>query len=93
MKNCIYIGQKLTKSITTEEYSINQTMLNRVPTCEDNCLRVFRDVMLYRLVDMYRNSRGNCYLIYQNKFIQFHNEGCNLQVLSEPQMAVVYSRL
>jgi hypothetical protein len=70
-------------------------MLNRVPNCEDNCLRVFRDVMLCRLVDtrIYRNSRGNCYLIYQNKFIQFHNEGCNLQVLGEPQMAIAYSRL
>jgi hypothetical protein len=68
-------------------------MSNRVSNCEGNCLTVFRDVMLCRLVDTYRNSRGNYWLIYQNKFIQFLKKGCNLQVLGEPQMAVAYARL
>jgi len=63
-------------------------MPNRVGNCEGNSLTVLRDVMLCQLVDTYGNSRGNYCLIYQNKFNHLHNEGCNLQVLGEPQMAV-----
>lgn len=68
-------------------------MQNRVRNCEGNRLTVLRDVMLCHLVDTYRNSRGKYCLIYQNNFIHLQNEGCNLQVLGEPQLAVAYARL
>jgi len=68
-------------------------MQNGICNSEDNSITVLRDVMLCHLVDMYRNSRGNYCLIYQNKFIHLHCEGCHLQVLGEPLTAVAYARL
>ena len=68
-------------------------MPNGIRNSEDNSITVLRDVMLYHLVDTYRNSRGKYCLIYQNKFIHRHYEGCHLQVLGEPLMAVAYARL